>query len=117
MADKITETAILECDKGSIPTPLSVTSQNFCYLANKLIATENDNQPIVNIKPFGVCRLKPSAVGYLPCVPSPTAWQKTSDKDEISGKKILTENSTCPCSTGGTIKIQDKGHSENHSQD
>lgn len=117
MADKITDTATLKCDKGTTSSQLTVTSQSFCYLDNKLIATEMDKVALDNIKPFGKCKLKPSIIGYLPCTPSPTAWQEATTKDEIAGSKILTEESVCPCATGGIIKVEDKGHSEEHSQE
>ncbi|MEN9919418.1 MAG: hypothetical protein RL662_1854 [Bacteroidota bacterium] len=114
MPDKITDTAILLCDKGVTPTPLTVTSQTFCFAEGKLIATEQDKQAMINIKPFGICKLKPSITGYLPCTPAPIAWQNPTPKDEINGYKILTDQSECSCATGGTIKVQSKGHSENH---
>lgn len=114
MPNQITDTAILKCDKGTTGSILTVTSQSFCFTDNKLLATEADKQAMGNIKPFGNCKLKPIIVGYLPCSPSPTAWTNTTAKDEICGNKILTEDSICICSTGGTISIENKGHSENH---
>jgi Domain of unknown function (DUF4280) len=114
MPQKLTDTATLQCDQGTTPSKLTVTSQDFCKAEDKLIATEKDKQPNANIKPFGQCKLKPSSGGYLPCMPAPTLWQKTAKKDEINGFKILTDDSTCQCSIGGKIAVQNKGHSERH---
>jgi hypothetical protein len=112
MPQTITETAELVCDKGTAGSQLIVTSQNFCKSGKKLTATEQDKQPVTNIKPFGRCKLKPSSGGYLPCVPSPAAWEKTTALDKINGYKILLECSICPCASGGTISVKAKGHSE-----
>lgn len=104
MADKVTDTAQLSCNQGTAPSNLSVSSQGFVLIENKPVATEQDKQPNINIKPFGQCRLKPSSGGYLPCMPAPTQWQDTSPF-EIEGKKELLDSSTCPCSVGGTISV------------
>ncbi|MEC5396033.1 DUF4280 domain-containing protein [Bergeyella sp. RCAD1439] len=114
MADKVTDTAQLSCNQGTAPSNLSVSSQDFVLIENKPVATEQDKQPNTHIKPFGQCRLKPSSGGYLPCMPAPTQWTKTAEKDTINDYKILTEESTCQCSLGGTIKVENKGHSEHH---
>lgn len=114
MPQKIVDTATLECAEGMTPSNLTVTSQNFVYTGNKLTATEKDKQANVNIKSFGQCKLKPTTGGYLPCIPIPVKWDKTTRKDEINGSKILTEESICMCSIGGKISVKDKGHSENH---
>ncbi|WP_392420396.1 DUF4280 domain-containing protein [Capnocytophaga canis] len=114
MANAITDTAQLTCNQGTMPSNLLVTSQDFITIENKPIATEQDNNPNVNIKPFGQCKLKPSSSGYLPCVPAPQKWSKTAEKNTINDDAILTENSFCMCSVGGKISVKDKGHKETH---
>lgn len=114
MPQKVTDTAQLSCNQGMTLSNLSVTSQDFSTAEGKYIATEEDKQANVNIKPFGQCKLKPSSGGYLPCIPAPTDWQKTTEKDTINNYKILTEESFCICSTGGKISIDIKGHGEKH---
>lgn len=114
MPQKVTDTALLKCDQGASPSQLTVTSQDFAKADDKLIATEQDKQANTNIKPFGVCKLKPSSAGYLPCIPAPIAWSDTTEKDTINDYKILTEKSKCKCGTGGKISIQNVGHSEKH---
>lgn len=114
MPQKITEKAVLQCDKGTIESQLTVTSQNFFYIENKAIATDRDKEPNINIHPLGLCKLKPFSGGYRPCMPAPLLWKQTAEKDELNGHKILLDTSFCPCATGGTIKVVDKGHKESH---
>jgi hypothetical protein len=106
----ITETALLQCDKGAITTKLAVTSQNFSLAESKLIATEQDKQANVNIQSFSICSITKKT-----CIPAPTIWQQTTEKDTINGFKILTENSFCKCSLGGKISIKINGHEGKHS--
>lgn len=99
MPQPITDTTQLKCDKGTTPTPITVTSQSFMSIGGKLQATEEDKQPNSNIKPFGTCSILRSS-----CMPSPVKWQNTS-VFEIDGKKELLDSSTCQCSIGGKISI------------
>lgn len=109
MANKITEHAMLVCDKGSTPSQLKVSSQDFCKAEDKLVATENDKEVEVNISSFGVCAITKSK-----CVPAVVKWTQTSEKDNINDLKILTEQSTCNCTVGGKISVKQKGHTEQH---
>lgn len=102
MSNPIINNDILQCNQGTEQTPIRVTSQNFVTIVGKLQATEDDKQANINIVPFGKCKLKPTTGGYLPCIPALKQWQKTS-LFEINGKKELTTDSFCPCSTGGTV--------------
>ncbi|MFC3758059.1 PAAR-like protein [Chryseobacterium tructae] len=70
MPQHIIDTTQLKCDKGSSPTPLTVTSQSFMSIDGKLQATEKDKQPNINIKPFGMCSVLRSS-----CAPSPIKWK------------------------------------------
>ena len=107
MPQKVTATAQLQCDKGTKPSELKVTSQDFSSFEDKLIATEQDAKPNENILPFGNCSLKYNQ----PCTPQTQKWDKTTQNDEINGMKIVLETSECMCKTGGKITILDKGHS------
>ncbi|RLJ34254.1 uncharacterized protein DUF4280 [Chryseobacterium sp. 7] len=99
MPQHIIDTTQLKCDKGTSPAPLTVTSQSFMSIDGKLQATEDDKQPNINIKSFGICSVLRSF-----CTPSPVKWDNTSDF-EIEGKKELLDTSTCQCSVGGKISI------------
>jgi len=109
MSEKVTEKAILLCDKGAKPSQLKVMSQDFCLIENKRIATEGDIAPELNIPNFGVCSLTQNT-----CCPAPAKWQKTASKDTINNFKVLTQDSSCQCSLGGKISIQFKGYTESH---
>ena len=114
MSNPITDNTKLQCNQGTQISTLKVTSQTFMSIKGKLQATEGDKEANINIKPFALCKLKPTFFGYQPCVPAPIQWEDTAEKDTINGQKILTENSYCMCSVGGKITIKDKGHNENH---
>ncbi|MBT2623753.1 DUF4280 domain-containing protein [Chryseobacterium sp. ISL-6] len=109
MTQIITENSSLSCDKGVAPSNLKVTSNVFYKADNKLIATEQDKQPVVNIPPFGLC-----LVTRIACVPSITKWDNTAEDTCINTQKVLTEKSKCSCSIGGIISVIDKGHGEEH---
>lgn len=111
MSQTITNTAKLQCNQGTLQTPLQVTSQTFDSINGEPIATEQDNKPNTNIKPFGQCKLKPSSVGYLPCVPAPQKWEKTSFSS-IDDNKELNESSCIKCAVGGLITFTDKGKND-----
>ncbi|CAA7387197.1 DUF4280 domain-containing protein [Chryseobacterium fistulae] len=99
MPQHVIDTTQLQCDKGTTPTPITVTSQSFMSIDGKLQATEEDNQPNINIKPFGICGILRSS-----CTPSPVKWDNASNF-EIEGKKELLDISTCRCSVGGKISV------------
>ncbi|MDR2234822.1 MAG: DUF4280 domain-containing protein [Chryseobacterium sp.] len=99
MPQHITDTTQLQCDKGSTSASITVTSQSFMRIEDKLQATEEDKQPNTNIRPFGACSILRSS-----CTPSPVKWDNTSDF-EIEGKKELLDSSTCQCSVGGKISV------------
>lgn len=99
MSQYITNATLLTCDKGSIATPISVTSQSFMSIDGKLQATEEDKQANINIKSFGICSVLRSS-----CMPLPVKWNDTSDF-EIEGKKELLDCSTCQCAIGGKISV------------
>lgn len=102
MSHPVIEGSKLQCDKGTLQTPIQVTSQNFSRIGEKLSATEQEKQANTNIIPFGKCKLKPTSGGYLPCTPSLIKWEQTSPFT-IEGKRELTTDSYCMCSTGGKI--------------
>ena len=59
--------ALCRCDKGTLPSPLQVTSQHNHYLQGKLVATTQDKTFV----PFGTCAVK----NNQPCVPALLLWQ------------------------------------------
>ena len=79
MPQKLTETALLLCNKGATPSQLKVTSQTFSKAEDKLVATEQDKQSESNIPSFGVCTNTKSK-----CTPAIIKWNKTTEKDTIN---------------------------------
>ncbi|SFT59016.1 protein of unknown function [Chryseobacterium formosense] len=74
--------------------------------ADYLAVTEDDLQFDPPTQPFGLCKLKPSSGGYLPCTYAPSGkWTKTYDKVKVMGKCCVTELSELMCCTGGKITI------------
>ena len=90
----ITHGATLHCTLGLKESNLMVTSQTFRRIANTLVGTEGDNNGMVNIPSFGVCKCSSP---NPPCLPQPQGWQQTTKKDSINGMKKLTEQSFCMC--------------------
>lgn len=76
----------LLCDKGVLPTPLTVTSALTVDILGSNVATDLDRFPGANIKPFGVC-----AVTHAPCmfVPLPLGWSPVKDDVVIQGAHPL----------------------------
>jgi hypothetical protein len=74
-----------------------------------MVATTNDTVPMVNILPFGTCKMKPSIIGFQACVPAPTVWTGfVSSVQVVSGNPLL-ETSTIQCAIGGCISFQNSG--------
>lgn len=87
------------CDKGSVPSPLQVTSQQNVFLQGKLWATELDKLFV----PFGTCALKYNS----PCVPALLLWEGVHEKVHIgkAGGRPLLDKSTIRCAVGGVVSV------------
>ena len=116
--------AKLKCSEGMAPSSLTVLPTAGTDADEQPAATVNDNKPMVNIAPFGMCKTQANpqvaaatsaAQGVLtpqPCVPVITApWSPGSSVVTISEQKALTDDSTCKCTWTGTIEITDPGTS------
>lgn len=95
--------ALLECNQGFVPAKLLVTENRKVKIQGKFKATDMDVQVPAT---FGMCKLKPTSGGYLPCIPALQKWSKTTKTSTLGGsKKFLYEDSECMCSTGGKVTI------------
>jgi hypothetical protein len=94
---------------GATPSQLQVTSNTVVSIQGNMAATAADKAPMVNIMPFGVCRMKPSITGYLPCVPAPGLWTGDVASVQIPGGNPLVDTSKIQCSCGGMISFQNSG--------
>ena len=102
----ITHGATMHCSLGTEKTKLTVTSQTFRRIADALVGTEGDDEGMVNIPSFSICKCSSPPP---PCIPQPQGWQQTTQKDCINGMKKLTEQSFCMCARGGRISFVDTG--------
>lgn len=107
-----------QCNQGNQFPQFKVTSHQKHYWNNKestadyLAVTEEDVQFTPPGPSFGMCKLKPTTGGYLPCVFAPVGkWKKTYEKVKVMGKSCLSEISELMCSTGGKITVKEHGQS------
>ena len=91
--------ALCRCDKGVLPLPLAVTSQQTVTLQGRLMATTLDKV----FPPFGTCALK----NNTPCVPVLLLWQDyfAAVGLAVPGAYPLLARSTLKCAVGGTVSI------------
>ena len=91
--------ALCRCDKGTLPSQLTVTSNQTVSLQGKLMATHLDKL----FRPFGTCVLK----NNTPCVPMLLLWEKVHERASIGpgrGRPLL-EKSTIRCAVGGEVSV------------
>ena len=102
---KVCSGAILECNCGTAPKELVVTSQGNYTADGRLIATKEDKQRLLNIGDFGSCKCKDNK----PCkyFISLKEWNEVSPNNRLNGKNILLSSSTISCNVGGVIEIKD----------
>lgn len=91
--------ALCRCDKGTLPSPLQVLTNQTVSLQGKRLATTLDKL----FGPFGTCAVK----NNTPCVPALLLWQDYFDKVSLiaPGCHPLLEKSTIKCALGGTVSI------------
>ena len=112
--------ATLRCPFGSMTSKLNVTPKGVDDQGNPA-ATIMDFVPLVNIKPFGMCRslanpqvasataAASGALTPMPCIPVTSPWQPGSTDISIANQIVLHKTSTCQCMWAGIIKIVDPG--------
>lgn len=118
MGNLVVTGATLMCSFGMAPGTLTVLPANAAMASGLPAANIMDNQPMVNIAPFGMCTCPANptvasataaALGVLtpmPCVPViPAPWAPGSPTVMIGGKPALNNASTCMCAYGGVITI------------
>jgi len=111
---------MLKCSNGLTPGMLMVLPLKK-VIGNMFMpmATIDDNKPILNILPFGMCNnmanpmvaaATAAALGVLtpmPCIPMTMAsqWSPGNDSVKIGGVPALTHNCKLQCMWGGSIEI------------
>lgn len=100
--------AVCKCTQSQVSATLKVTSQTKVRIQGKLKATEKDQQFLPPF--FGNCKNDPKT----PCAPQLQAWQQTTATTTFGGSsQFLLESSSCKCSQGGTITIDDHKQVDN----
>lgn len=113
--------ASLTCAFGTTPSTL-VALPDKKVVGTMPVATIDDNKPLVNIMPFGMCSAPSNpqvaaataaAAGVLtpmPCMPVISAsWTPGSPTVLIAGKPALEQSSKLVCCHGGVIQITNPG--------
>lgn len=97
--------ALLRCDKGTLPSPLSVPPRT-PMLGGQPWCNTNDRDPIVNQFNFGVC-----AVTQKPCLATcrPLQWLDVQNNVSIAGRPALLDSSSILCAVGGRITFLNAG--------
>lgn len=115
--------AMMMCSFGMAPGTLTAIPKGQPVMGGgPPAATINDNIPMANIAPFGMC-MSPAnpqvaaataaAMGVLtpmPCLPViPAPWTPGSPTVLINGVPALNNTSQCMCAWGGVITISYAG--------
>jgi hypothetical protein len=121
MAMQVCMGAAMMCSFGAAPSTLVVLPKNKT-LTGTPAANILDNQPIVNIPPFGMCSsianptvasATTAALGVLtpmPCVPVTAApWALGAPTVLIANMPALDSTSKLMCNWGGVIQITAPG--------
>jgi hypothetical protein len=112
--------AQIRCSEGLASSQLSLTPAATVELGGVSAATVQNRLPFLNIAPFGMCKTQANpqvaaataaAMGVLtpmPCIPVVLApWTPGATTVELSGDKVLTDDSRCSCLWTGEITVTD----------
>ncbi len=118
MASYVNSGTRTKCSFGTTPGTLQVLPTRTLKLDGAPMANIMDNKPMINIKPFGMCRslVNPTvasatsaAMGVLtpmPCMPNTTApWMPANPSPLVCGQPALMDNCKLMCMWGGVIEI------------
>ena len=118
MAKMVCMGALINCTFGTVPTPLSVNSNQKVFTGTPA-ATIKDSILGTNIMPFGMCMcLQRPGVFITPygvIIPQPCApiisgpWIPGSTVAMVGGTPALLDNCKLMCSYGGTIMAVSPG--------
>ena len=121
MGKFVTSGALLQCSFGMAPMPLTVMGLRPMN-GNMPMANIMDFAPMVNIKPFAMCRsmsnptvaaATAAAMGVLtpmPCIPVITAPWAPAGQVKVGMLPALMDNGKCMCAYGGQISIKFPGN-------
>lgn len=97
--------AKISCSMGTADAPLRTAPGRLVKLRGKDRANITDCVPLLNVGPFGVCKLT-----KMPCVPACAVWLKGKNDVLVQGMPALLSGSMAVCPAGaGILKIKDDG--------
>jgi hypothetical protein len=119
MAQLVVMGASVKCALAQPPGKASlVLVPNMVNGTNQTVATVQDFA-MPNIATFGMCTSpsNPAVAAAMgspsACIPVITApWSPGAPTVTVAGQPALTSDSTCMCSYGGTITVDDAGQSD-----
>lgn len=100
----VVQGASVSCTMGSVNAPLRTTPGRRVKLRGKERANIGDCIPLVNVGPFGVCKMT-----KLPCTPACAVWMGGKTNVLVQGLPALLDNSKAVCPLGGILKFKDDG--------
>lgn len=97
--------ANVKCDMGTVAAPLRILPNRRVKAKGKAKANISDCLPMVNIGPFGVCKMT-----RLPCMPNCRTWLNGKNNVLVQGVPALMEDAVAVCMTGaGILELEDDG--------
>jgi hypothetical protein len=113
MAIAVVQGATLKCSCGEKPSQLVVTSQADVKIDNKLAATVQDNALILNMAPFGTCKILTAAANGVPtpCMLAPAGPWLPGSASRVTIDKVpaLLSTDILNCTVPGVITVADPG--------
>lgn len=97
--------ATISCTMGTVDMPLKTTPGRRVKLRGKDRANILDCKPLINVGPFGICK-----VTHMPCVPACMVWLNGKANVLVQGIPALLDNAISVCPAGaGILKIKKDG--------
>ena len=122
MAQNIVNGALISCSFGLAPSSLNILPLNQLMTANQPVGNIQDNVPMMNVLPFGMCTTlsnplvaaaTSAALGVLtpqPCIPVTTSpWVPGSPTVMVAGQPALQSSCQLMCQWGGVIAVNFAG--------
>lgn len=113
--------ATLKCSQGDATSVLGVLPTKNIFVNDKPLAVISDTKPMVNIKPFGMCKsmANPTVAAAtaankgklqkMPCVPNTVGPWTEGISHFLSDEMTPCDKSKCMCAYAGEISVQDPG--------
>ena len=113
--------ATLKCSQGDATSVLGVLPIKNVFINDKPLAVISDTKPMVNIKPFGMCKsmANPTVAAAtaanrgqlkkMPCIPNTVGVWTEGISHFLSDEMTPCDKSKCMCAYAGEISVQDPG--------